>query len=306
LVAHKSIYHKPAVSLVALPTMPLNKAPSKKIANRVSAPTKPVAPGSVNKRKSTNPTRNSIVKSETIVQKKRSRSRIPQAEILRRHVLREIKLAGLFPGRKATRLLPFRRIVKDVISKQPNGENLRVEGAAVDMLHEVFEAYAINLFRQTGIVAAQCGRPTVFVSDMTVARTIAESPFDKDGPRTLTWVDKYAIDFDTLRTEAKERNRIEVAEADSSSELSVPETCESLPSDAVYPEKPGFAQPRFVPPRFVSPRIPPTTTTAKSDLPSTADEVEDDEDEDEFEIAEEPSDDEYDEEEDEEEDDIAV
>lgn len=177
-----------------------------KAAKALKKPTASTASGGVNKRKQTLPQRRVVIKKSAgatgpkngetkVLVARRKQRRIPQAEQLRRKTLREMKLAGASPKNRAIRLLPFKMLVKEIMRKQPGGEGLRIQTGAVDALLEMAEAYVIQVFKHTEMVASRCGRPTIMADDMKLARTIANDPLDRGGQRTLSWTEEFANEW---------------------------------------------------------------------------------------------------------------
>ena len=186
-------------------------AEASKTGKAFKRPTPSAASGGVNKRKATTPRARanargaaaaSLKNGETkVLVARRKPRRIPQAEQLRRKTLREIKLAGASPKNHAIRLLPFKMLIKEIISQQPGGAGLRIQTGAVEALRELAEDHVVRLFKHTEMIARRCGRPTIMHQDMTLARTIADSPLDRGGKRTLAWTEEFANEWKLFHKE---------------------------------------------------------------------------------------------------------
>jgi histone H3 len=68
--------------------------------------------------------------------------------------------------------MPFQRLVKEIaIEMKPD---VRFQSTAILALQEAAEAYLVELFDDTNIVAMHAKRVTIFASDMRLARRIRE------------------------------------------------------------------------------------------------------------------------------------
>ena len=70
------------------------------------------------------------------------------------------------------RKLPFKRLVREIIGKQPSSfwEEYRIQESALLALQEASEAYLIGLFEDTNLCAIHAKRVTITPKDIQLAR----------------------------------------------------------------------------------------------------------------------------------------
>lgn len=68
------------------------------------------------------------------------------------------------------RKLPFQRLIREIA--QDFKTDLRFQGAAIAALQESAEAYLVQLFEDTNLVAIHCKRVTIMNKDLRLARRI--------------------------------------------------------------------------------------------------------------------------------------
>ena len=70
---------------------------------------------------------------------------------------------------------PFKRLVKEILSQQGDGDVIRIQAEAIDVLQEAVEAYMFSLFNGTNECAIHAKRTTVRIKDMKLARRLSEN-----------------------------------------------------------------------------------------------------------------------------------